>query len=162
MPEPGEGQCGDDGPEQEDLVALVRPTEQDPGVSAISVGDQLLDQAGLADSGLAEDGDEPAATRPGPVEGVTEPAELDLASDQRRLRRWRLGRLARPRRSRRCHAGGRPLLEDLAIQPAGVGLRLRPEVVPQDVHALLVLAEGGAPLPQLGVQAHQRAVHRFL
>jgi hypothetical protein len=44
----------------------------------------------------------------------------------------------------------------------GFLLRLDSELTLEDAHAELVLVEGGAPSPELGVKTHERAVHRFL
>ena len=127
------------------------------------MGDQLLDQAALAHPRFPEDGDEAAALPGGPVERLAKLRRLGVPPDQRRVGRAGLRHLghargpARPRDAR-----GRPLLEDLLVELPRLGLRLHAQLAPQHAHAVLILAERGGALPELGVQAHERAVRRLL
>lgn len=77
----------DDRTEQENLVALVRSAQEHVRVAPMRVGDQLLDQAGLADARLAEDREEPTVADEGSIERVAKADHLGLAPDQRSLRR---------------------------------------------------------------------------
>jgi hypothetical protein len=133
-------------PEEEDAVALVGAAEEDTGRHPAGAQHQLLDEAALADAGLAGDGDQPAAP-----ESLDETGQLALAADERHLG----GAHARLRHG----AGASP--QDGAVELARLGLRLDAQLAPEDVHALLVVAEGGAAPAEVGEELHERAVHRL-
>ena len=54
------------------------------------------------------------------------------------------------------------MAEDFLVDRARVGLGLDAELAPEDAHAELVLPEGAPTSAELGVEAHQRSVDRFL
>ena len=153
----------DPGAERQDLLALVAPAHHHAGAARLGRADEVGHEPGLADAGLAEDGHHAALTGLRLLECVLERGDLGRPTDQRHLD----GRRPRhPGGGRRGHHGLQPprrgRLQDLLVQRLGLGLRLDAELAAEHGDALLVLPERRAPPPEVGVEAHQRAMHRFL
>src|SRR5262249_2609789 len=84
---------------------------------------------------------------------LVRPAGLGLGLLHCRVYRWRYGL-----RAWWCHLPG----ADRLVERRGFLLRLRTELRLQHADALLVLARRGCMLPRERVEAHQRAVCRFM
>src|SRR5262245_19343797 len=126
---------------------------------------ELFGEPGLADAGLAQNHRGPAASAQGSAKRLIQQGELLLSVDQRQLTRCAQGppapRLSlRPRlRSNLVRRDKGPAAgNDLAIDAPRLFGWVHPELLTQDVHAGLVLAQRvpEAALPR--VQTHQRPV----
>ncbi len=104
--EPGAQQIGDDEMRRRAVVRHRRGAHHGPGIVGLPA-EELVDEAGLAHAGLADDGDELAAAVRGAAQGARQGQDLGLAADEAReaLRRRPHVPAAAPRR--------RDQLEDL-------------------------------------------------
>jgi hypothetical protein len=155
-------------------VGLARVTTRRDGcrASARRVGQKLLGQPGLADTGLSlEHHDVPH--RPSGLVGPEQGTPLGLPPDERVFARPDEGfaggrdlRLLRPL-GRRAFPGERrgwvqAVLLDGLVDPGSLLQRGDAELPFQDAHALAVLAQSGGALPRPRVELHQPAVRRLV
>jgi hypothetical protein len=115
---------------------VAAPDEHTPA-SRNRLGDDLGQQATLADARLTDHRDDVAMPVPGPVQSLPQPVDLRLAPDERQFARQSLisqGRRFGPHRMRRRRAlhvhrrKGWALPEDLLIELLGRRLRLHAEL----------------------------------
>ncbi len=159
--------------EGEDLLGLVGAAEEHSGSPLGGVGHELGQEASLSDPGFANDRDAGASPGPGAVERCAELSLLGFAPDEPGHRARKLGRsvdaetllrvggrvLGRPDVGRqRCG----PAAQHLLIELPSLCLGLHAELPLKYPDAVLVVPEGGAPSPPLGIQAHQRPVDGLL
>ena len=159
-------------PEREHLFRLEAPAEQDARAFAAGLGDQLGDQAALADAGLAHHGDELTLAGERGLQRVPEVRQLDLAAHDGSLAGQRV-RVEQPFHSGARGAGAsgvrrgrrrvsRLPFQDLLVQRPRLVIGLGSQLALERRHTELVLAESGPAPAELRVQAHERPVHRFL
>ena len=159
-------------PEREHLFRLEAPAEQDARAFAAGLGDQLGDQAALADAGLAHHGDELTLACERGLQRVPEVCQLDLAAHDGSLAGQRV-RVEQPFHSgargaaasgvrRGCRRVSRLPFQDLLVQRPRLVIGLGSQLALERRHTDLVLAESGPAPAELGVKAHERPVHRFL
>ena len=159
-------------PEREHLFRLEAPAEQDARALAAGLGDQLGDQAALADAGLAHHGDELTLACERGLQRVPEVRQLDLTAHDWRLAGQRV-RVEQPFHSgargagvsgmrRRHRRVCREPFQDLLVQRPRLVIGFGSQLALERRHTDLVLAERGPAPPELGVQVHERPVHGLL
>ena len=150
--------------ERPDPVGLVSPPEQHAEAQAARVHGELVQDSGLADSRVPEDGHERSLPALGSLERRPQLSELPVAADERGPARGAVGpgREVAVRHDGRSFASSSGMPQDVPVEPASPCLGLEPELLLQDVHAGLVLSERRTTAPEARVEPHQRPVHGLL
>ncbi len=151
--------------ERQRLLGFVAPSQHDLAIAGRRDRCDLRREPALADARLAEKGDEASIAIERLSQGFLEDRELGVPAHQGRLRRRRdesrrRGRRHGPLPRRGTLVDGRGLpAQDLLVERLRLRFRLGVELALESGDADLVLVQGGAAAPELGVETHERAVH---
>ncbi len=155
-------QCAHPEAERQDALALVRTALDKADAVARRVGDELLDEARLAEPRLAENRDHARAAFGASVDLGAHARELRAAADQGRVNNGFTRRTGEPRPASRRRPLGRALGQDFAVELLGLGLGLDPQLAPQRLHADLVAPQRGRAAALGRVEPHERPMRGFL
>jgi hypothetical protein len=132
----------------------VGQADQHARPGAHGVTGERVHHAALADTCVPQDGHERPRSPRRPIESLVQSSQLLVATDERHPARLGLERCRqRP---------GRAASQNLLVQLLGVGLRPHAELPLEPLHAVLVLTKRGRAPTMVGVETHERPVHRLL